>query len=561
MIEQIEREISQSQENLVLTNGLEFNYYDTLNRIKLYLNDQYVYNEGKDDAIFWNLSTPRIPHFVKNIDFDTKNLEPYAEKKTSFFQVWILKQKLYKWITDNGFAIKINDLLDTIASYGSAIWKVVYKDGVKELQEVDLEKVYFDQTARELKDSPFFIEEHFLTQYDLKVKKDVWKNVDTLIDSGIKVNSEGNVEDDGTYYKVYERWGEVEEGDKISYKHIILGRAEENEVILFEEEVKKKDFPYYDFHIGKYRGRWLRKGIVERLFRLQVRANKLCNENAQASEIASLLLLKSREAGVAGHNVLEEAESGQILQSEDLQQVGIDNRAFANFIQEMLMIEKQADRLCMTPEIITGEDLPTGITFRGQAALTNAAKNAFKNLRDNVATKVTYIFLREIFPSLVKKWNKEEVVDILEDEEDIYIYNQLKKVKKYNEKAFELMSMGITQIDPEILTQLVEMEMNEDQEVKRVFVGKDYFDFDFGIRMNITGEGVDKAQRNDAYNNILQWIQANPEIQNNYYFRKYAEFNGISTRKMPAQQQPAKPVNTQPIGQPKDKLSALIDTQ
>jgi len=543
------------QRSIRVTDDYYFNQYQTLERINLYVNNRY--QERDNDAIFWNLGNPRITHFAKNIDLDTKDLQPYGIGDTTFVQVFILRQKFYKWLEDNKMAIGLNDLSEGIATYGSAIFKLVKG----ELKEVKLTNIFFDPTVESVRDTAV-VELHYLTPYQLKQKKDIWDGVEQVLDEDAKTDP-GNPQKEEVY-EIWERWGEVEvEEDQFKYMHVIGYGQGDAEVILFEEETKPDKMPYYDFHIGKYRNRWLRVGIVERLFDLQVRVNQLVNQNAAASEIASLLLLRTANGEQIG-NVLRQVENGQIIQSEDLQQIGLSNAGLNQFIAELGQIEAKADELCLTPKIVQGDSAPSGTPFRSLAIVSNAAKSTFRYIKERIGETLGYILKEEIFPGLIKQWNTGDIIELAGSEEDVRVYDDsLRKKLKWDIFVDSILSgKEITQ------DELLEVDKVFDAEIektgRKVKYPKDYFNFKYGIRTNITSESVDKQQQNDAYFNALQMVQANPAIVNTPLFRQYVENNGIDWWKLTAPQvQEIKDgaINDTPIGGKEDKLLAQADSE
>lgn len=67
-----------------------------------------------------------------------------------------------------------------------------------------------------------------------------------------------------------------------------------------------------------------------------------------------------------------------------------------------------------------------------------------------------------------------------------------------------------------------------EREMPKFEIPADFFNFKFQIKTQITGESVDRTQRNDAYYNVLTWVQSNPGIVNIPYFKQYCEENGIN---------------------------------
>lgn len=551
LYEIIDKTIKKGDEVIFLKSGKTFDYKETLKRINCYINNRFL---EREDGIFWNISAPRIVHFAKNIDLDTKDLQPYADGEVDYVQTWILKMKFYRWLEDNHFALTLNERSNGLTTYGSWVWKVVKKDGKKNLESVELTNLSFDRSVKSIRETEI-VEKHELTKKEIMDKADVWNYTDELLRTKPEQNGK---------YCIYEFWGYDDEGN---YKQCFYSMKLKDKY-LYETDRKEKDCPYYDFHLGDYRGRWLREGIVERLFSLQEQANKLVNQNDSYNEIASLLLLRTANPEISG-NVLQDVENGEIINSDDLQQIGISNLSFNNFIAQLREIENKADQLCLTPQIISGEQLPSGIPFRSVAVMTNAAKSAFTIMREDIGESTGYLLKEVIFPDVVKEWNKGELFEIGRDEADIqYFTKEVRKLMKWNifvenllnGKAMTLEDMNGLDvgINEQLATSLPKIEIPEN-----------FFNFKFHIRTRITSESVDKAQRNDALNTVLSWVQANPAIVDIPYFRQYCEENGINYWRLTMEQkeqlqmqqqqgQPGQP--PEPIGQT-DKLSGIVDTQ
>lgn len=542
-----------------IADGLKWSQFQTIKRINYYKNNKYL--ERSDNAIFWNLVSPRVPHFVKNIDLDTKDLYPYGEGKTNFFQTFILKLRLKKWFKDNRFAIVLNDLAEDLADYGSAVWKKVKSKEDFNMEAVDLTRIYFDPTANRIKDANI-VELHSLSETELRKRKDAWDNVEDVID---KMVEKGKNEKEFNEAEIWEYWGEYEDdnGD-VKYGHYIGYGWGQDEILLYEEEdINSKKCPYRDFHIGRYNGRWLRIGCYERCFEIQERANKLVNQNEKTQDIASLLLLKSKGAETIG-NVLTDLESGDII-PQDLEQIGIDNRAFGNFVNELQMIENQADKLCNTPEVITGEAMPSGTTFRGQATSVNAAKSAFRQIKERVGEEVGYILVNDVLSGIAKKWEG-EVFELTDDMEDIKQYDEALTTKMRD----DIISKGM-KLTPDNWEKIQEQIIKKIDKVgRKIKIPKNFFDFDYGIRMNVTGEAENKQQKNDAYFNALSMVQANPAITDIPLFRQYCEDNSIKWWKLTAEQkeemvQTAQDMGGrqggQPMGGKGDRLMEQVDTE
>ena len=501
------------------TNNLQpilFNQRETIRRINAYINNRYV--ERDDDAIFWNIINPRITHFAKLISPDTKDFYPYGLGEINFWQAWALRKKVNEFFRDNAFYKTLNDLAEGLATYGSVIWKKYREDGKLKIKEVKLDNIYFRQSCESIKGEDL-VEFHTLSRKELWDKEGVWENVREVLNKC-----------DDDEIKIWEYSGSWAEGDdKPEMIHSIGYGFGDKYIKLFEEE-QTEDI-YEDFHIGRFRGRWLRIGVPERLFKLQERINQLVNQNAAATEISSLLLLKSANSDLTG-NVLEQAINGQIIPDETLQQVGISNVGLNGFINEIQLINDHADRLCLTPEIVQGEASPSNTTFRGIAVVNAGAVTAFKNYRQDIFEKIAEILLRDVFPKLVKSWKSEEVIDMAEDEGDIEAY---KKALDWQMKK-EALLQGIV-ITPEVNDAILNtIEENIGTIQKGIKPEKGFWDFKWGFKLMPTDESVDKSAKNDAYFNALQMTGANPALTSVPLFNQYLEDNGISPFKLTPKQ-------------------------
>ncbi len=554
------------ERTLQLADGYNFDHLETVRRINLYINNEFL-NCPDDDAIFWNLSTPRIPLYAKNIDMDSKDFYPKGEGENNFYQAWILKIKFQQWARDNNFDITLNDLSEGIATYGSSIWKKTKIDGKTTIVEDDLRNLYFDYSVKDLKDSPI-VQLHYKTEGEMR-RMEGWDNIDDAIEKAeVKKDSSENPKQQ-TYQnqkrEIWERWGDYKENDDDTpkYMHYIGVGQGDMEVILFQEEADIKDFPYYDFHNGKYRGRWMRTGVVESLFKLQERVNTLVNQNAQTTEISSLLLMRSTDTDTNA-NVLTQAQNGQIIDSADLQQIGIDNRGLGAFLQEMAMIENHADKLAYTPGVVSGETPPSGTPFRAVAVASNQAKSTFRYIRERLGDKVADILLKDIMPGEVKGWNKGDVIEISGDDEDVQLYDEARLKVELNSWLEERYRNGNKPTLEDINAFELTTKKAIENSVRSVKFPKGFFDFKYGFKYNPVGTKADRAQQNEAMINALNMVLANPAIQNIPLFKQLLENNNITpykvTPEMTQQPLPQQGGGAPAKIQPEDKLSSMVDS-
>jgi hypothetical protein len=544
----IDKIVELSKKDVEFSENYRFNHHDILKRINLYINNRFL---SRTDGIFWNIGNYRAQHFSKNTELDTKDLMPYAEGTTNMVQAWVLRKVLRQWLDEQKLALTLNDLAENCSYYGSSVWKIVDND----VELVNLQNLYFDPLAKSIRDTDI-VEKHYLSSNDLRDKKEVWDNVDELLKKDPDEDGRYEINEFFGWYCEGKEYNEEEDG----WKRIISYGKGDEEIILFEEDVTKEDNPYYDFHLTKYEGRWLRMGIIERLFSLQERMNELVNQNAQTTEIASLLLFKSANGDVTG-NVLEGALNGQIINDDTLQQIGITNTGLNQFISEVQLIESQADKICLTPDVIQGEALPSGTPFRSLATITNAARSSFKMLRENIGERISYILKEIILPDVIKGFNKGKLIDIIEDDGDTEIFDKAVKARA----SLEALLQGNV-ITPQ-LEEEIELMVNEgiEKQGRKLEIPKGFFNFKWGIKFNITGEAYDKAQQNVAYEAALQYIMSNPQITGIPLFRQYLENNGIPYWKLTPEQieqlQQGQGGQAPSVEPREDKLMSQVDSQ
>jgi len=526
LYEKIENIIKISEKPFEIIKGLYFNHREAIDRIYCYKNDKF-YKCEDEDALFWNVVKPYVMHYAKNIDLDTKDFRAIGKGDTNFYQSWALNIRFNKWADDNNFSIKIDDLTQLISEFGSYVWKLKKnKEKENDIFPCDLRNLYFDPSVEDIRETDI-VEKHYLTENYIRDKNGIWKNTEEVIKTKDKKE-----QSEFDRIEVWEFTGYDDETK--SYRHVVGNGYGENCLILFEEEIDKNDNKYFDFHLDKYSGRWLRIGNYETNFILQRRANTLINENAEATNIASLLLLESTNPEARG-NIFKSVRSGQIL-PQGLKQIAIENRAVSVLLGELDRIEAQVRKNLMLPDVATGDQLPSGITFRGQALMNNAYKTAFKQTRNRIAEPLKDIVSKYVLPSLIEKWNKEEMIEITENISDIQSYDEAIKTQRKIDYVKEKNLAG----EPVQPGELEALDRNTEQQIgkvgRKLGTGKDFFNFEYGFMIDPVGETYDKAQQNDAIIQAITLTAQNPTISEIPAFMQLLENNGIASFRLKPEQ-------------------------
>lgn len=559
--ERINQEIQTFKMVYTKPNGMEHDHYDILKRIE-YAREGKFYNCDDDNAVYWPLGQERAPHFSKKLNVDVKHLRPVALGDRHFYQNWGLNMRFRRWAIDTNFSSDLDDIGDGCSDCGSVVVKVVPAAEQNEeaektkfdVKECNLNKLYFDPSRRPI-NSGAVIEEHEMTEYDLKAMKE-WvkymkkngKTVKDVIEKAERVSSgsENNEKNDQTNnivlkYKIRERsgWFDPDETDEkelnqhcvkfngdAKYLHGFYCGHGADEIVLWEEEIEPDDCPYYDFHIDKYKDRFLGVGVYERLFDLQKQVNELVNWNRDAAAIASLLLVYSNDKTLHGSNLIREAKSGNVLGSR-LEQMPIDNRFIDDFLNQLQAIEAKADRLCLMPEP-SGDD-----TVRGRVLSLNETASAFRGARNRILSRLITILEKKILPSLVEEWNDEDVMEIANDEVDIRVYDEIMlpfKLNQYIAREWATRKRNPTPQEKQKFLQ--ETVQKWDREGRKLEKMKGFFNFEYGFKIDPFNEFENQELKNQTMQWIIGTIMANPAAANLPYMKQYAEENGIHPHKM-----------------------------
>jgi hypothetical protein len=438
-IKQIEQEITDYlSASVPISEGYNFSQKKLVDRIMLYENR--VYPKGKVDKqgnykYWFDIITPRIDAEVKNIDFDTSNVEVYSPRKADELPVVITNLKVKEWLRENGQAEEINSGIEEGAGWGNILWKKVNKG----YERADLKNVYIvNQTARTVDDTPI-IERHQLTQSDLRAKEGVWKKIDEVI-KGCAINSYSSTvrgtETPTTtpYYEVFERNGEVSEkdlkeakgedgGDENKYllaKVIVAGLkgtsgSIEVKHVLYADELKGKMSDYYkEYHRSRYKGRWFREGLIELLMDCQTRGNEIGNQMARGLEWASKTIFKDPEKQII-QNIMTDMKNGDVLRSRDLQQVEVRMQGFDQLVVEWNRIIQLANDIANSREVVQGDNGPSNTPFSTTRLLNQNANKLFDFIREKLAIPFSEIFEEWIIPQIVKELKASEIIRLTGD--------------------------------------------------------------------------------------------------------------------------------------------------
>lgn len=566
---------------IYIADKVKFSQFQTVKKILTHQNNGFE-KPSKKYRVFVNIGNSRRDTNIKKIDFDTKDINLYVDPNLEAENL-LLKSEIRQYLKDTNHGVKLNEIVETFVDWGNVVCKEDVDDIYKQVNIANLKVI--DQSAETLEDTTV-IEEHRYTvdEFRRNAIASGWEHYEEAI-AQLGQESENN------YIYVYERYGELSkfdflkaqgkdasEEDRSKYINTIAIVATErpnpkmrnsylteqglsNGVLLFIEELKPKKYgsktyykPYREAHFDDYQGRWLRKGIREKLFELQDRANELANQIREAMKWSSLHLFWSPDATIAGRNILEGLEQGQIIHTSQLNVLPVEERNLSAQINEWNKIMDLADRECQTFEVATGEGLPSGTTLGAVQIQAGNVGEHFDYKREKLALLVKNIFNDWVLPEIVDRLNAEHTLDIIGSPE--YVDKVLDAAANgwLATNYLKMIALSGGTITPEQWEELKEMKKQElaKKPNQAITVLKDYYK---GILPKcdivITGENVNKQAKINNGIGILGMI-TNPMYSQDPVARsvvtELASLSGFDIQLAPIQpqqaQQPLQPNST-----------------
>jgi len=183
-----------------------------------------------------------------------------------------------------------------------------------------------------------------------------------------------------------------------------------------------------------------------------------------------------------------------------------------------------AQELTSTPDIMKGQNMPSGTAFRQAAIIQSESHSNFEIMTENKGLAIEEMMRRYIIPFLKKQMDtSKEVSATLEDYDitridSIYIPNEA--VRRFNRKAVEAV------INRTELPNLQQEEMGVKQELgtlgnQRFFKPAEisdktwreiFKDFEWQPIVEITDETIDKEPVLTTLSSVLQTIATNPMV-------------------------------------------------
>jgi len=518
IIKELQNRINNWEKSTIqVTDGLEFNQYQTLRRIEFYTSSRYLTGLNNRDSRgrlkpFYNITNYRVNIATRATDIDTKDIQIIADSPKFFPISFILQKEVYNWMKDTNFAKTINEMGFTRAKYGGLLIKKCMEDDELNIEVVDWRNVITDPVYPD----ELVIEKHYMNAGELSEMIDVWDNVEEAMDIARKSTDQKAC--------VYEITGEFPEsyspdgGDENVYKYqkfYILKNGKTKHKILYHEFLEDENYMYIPWE--NVPGRGLGRGIVEDGFEAQMWTNDSVVREKEAMELGSKVIFKTTDSEVQ-NNVLTEMENGVVIKLSPGTDFNIANtitNALPEFSRNVEAWNSQYERVSSTFGAITGETMPSNTPYRTTAILNQEATSMFDYRREEMGIFLTEVFNEWVLPYLIKKLNKGHILRAEFSTEELKAIDDSYSNYVANEKVMKLILSG-KPIYAEEYAQVVagiKDSLKTTKQHRFLDVPKGaYQGFKGKVTVMTTGEQKNKAVVLESLNNILLTVAKAPQV-------------------------------------------------
>lgn len=509
----------------------DHNHTEKISTISAYLNNQHI--SGKTDSKgrekpFLTLGLQFAYNWYKLTDISRKHIKFRASNSKQRLKALVATLLFRDWMNKHNFGQWLNKWGWTLSCYGSAVSKLVEKNGelIPTIVEWDkmicdpidftnnpkIEKLYF--TPAQLRQQP----------YDKEKIEEAIKNYkeirETLEGQDIDVSSE--------YIGIYEVHGNLplslltdrkeDENEYRQQMHIVFmhqNRDKEDVNVSLYRGKEEKD-PYMISHLLEQDGRTLSIGAIESSFDAQWMVNDMAKKTLDQLEIASKLAVQTSDTRFTGKNYLEDFDNGFIAVYEEgkpLTPINNQSHDIPVMLQFLELFKQNGREATGSYESITGQTMPSGTPYSLGAMLNQEARGLFDMFRENKGLALEQIIRTYVIPHFKKTLKTtDELVAVLSGEE-LEEFDELTLPARLGQQLKTLLQVGIPSTDQ--LMAMTEMEGTRriirpsDNENK---TWKEYFgDFEFDIEVDITGENRDKQATLLSLDTLLQRMSADQQ--------------------------------------------------
>lgn len=519
---------------------VDVNLYEDIQKIDAYLNSKHT--TGEEDSLgrekpFFNICVAKKNIRARGTDLDRKNIRAKAKRVRDTLASYIYTAKVQEWMNTENFGTFLNIWGDSLATYNESIVKFTKENGKLKPRVMNWNSIIVDQI--DFEHNPV-IEIFEVTPAQLRANKYYDQEyVEELIKAiSTRKGWQGqNKDNKSNYIRLYEIHGNLplsfltgNEDDQTDY-------VQQMHIVSFVASKNKGDFDDFTLYSGReakspYMLTWLLptadgsiklNGVVKELFQSQWMVNHTAKNIKDALDNASKIIYQTADPTFANKNVLTNIEHGQIMvfdqnvPNAQITQINNshDTASLRLFGQQW---EQLANEVVGTPDILKGENMPSGTAYRHAAIIRQEAHSNLSLMLENKGLHLERMFREHITPYIMTKLNNtDEIATTL----DAYGIDKIDKAfvsdkvaRIFNRKAVEAVLNDTELPDLAEEEQIIKNSMQEmggSRFIKPSDIDNKTWkeilkDFEANIVYEITDENEDKQSIMDTLSSVFNTI-------------------------------------------------------
>lgn len=439
--------------NTTISKYVSFNLRENIEKIDAYLNSKHISGErdskGREKP-FFNIVVSAVNIWYRATDIDRKNIKIRATNTKNQIASFLATILLQEWMRKNVYGVYLNKWGLTLARYGSAISKIIEKEGelycdIVPWNRIICDPIDFDNNPK--------IEILWLTPAQLLMRKGYNKEmVRKLLDTrASRTTMDGSAKDNKSeYIKLYEVHGnlseyyltnkETDEDNYIQSIHVLSYMARKDKPEEYDEFTlysgKEEKDPYTIDHLIEEEGRIMSRGATETLFESQWMMNHTAKSIKDQLDLASKLIFQTADGNFVGKNALFSVDNGEILIHADnkpITQINNNSHDITSLQNYSAQWQALGDRQTNTPEAQRGESPNAGTAWHLQETVIQQSQSLFEIMRENKGLALENKLRKYIIPFFKKQLNNtKEISTILENHQiakidSMYLPNEVNR--------------------------------------------------------------------------------------------------------------------------------------
>lgn len=530
--------------NIQVSKYVNENPYEDINKIEAYLNSKHI--SGETDALdrekpFFNIVLASRNIWFRATDLDRKNVRIKPSQSSEIITSFVANILIQNWMDKENFGQFLNNWGLDLASYNSSIIKFVQQENSLYPMVTPWTRIICDFVNFE--ENPV-IEVLELTPSQLKKRKnydkEIVKNLLNTLEAR-EITDKTKKDNNVNYIKLYEIHGNLPFSYLTDDERDVETFTQQMQVVSFVEGKNKGDWDDFILYKGKEKqspylltslipnsdGSISLNGSVKTLFDAQWMQNHTVKLIKDQLDIASKLVYQTSDPTFASQNVLMAIENGDILihqPNQPLTQMANNSHDITALQNYGSQWKALAQEITSTPDIMRGQNMPSGTAFRQAAIIQQESYSNFEIMTENKGLCIEQMLRKFIIPYIKTKLNhSEEIVALLDDMgikqiESKYIKNET--IKETNKKVIEsiLNNKSVTPEEQQQMlqqqTQQITSQLNElgktrflkPSEIKQKTWNNLFKDFEWEVKCEITGENEDKNTILTTLTNLFQTL-------------------------------------------------------